>query len=161
MNTFLLLQAIRNRLMPELENLPLLTRTRDRRDRQSPKTRPVAVSIGRRPPTQPGEDYDVPLIVVQAVSGSGTEDGFERVEVALRLVVWNDEPEGAENDLHNLISLVRRVLMRHRQDALDGRYVLAAGNREGELAPWARPDEQAPSFAEAYVMTHWTMQGNE
>ena len=35
MNTFLLLQAIRNRLMPELENLPLLTRTRDRRDRQS------------------------------------------------------------------------------------------------------------------------------
>ena len=51
--------------------------------------------------------------------------------------------------------------MRHRQDALDGRYVLAAGNREGELAPWARPDEQAPSFAEAYVMTHWTMQGNE
>ena len=160
MNTFLLLQAIRNRLMPELENLPLLTRTRDRRDRQSPKTRPVAVSIGRRPPTQPGEDYDAPLIVVQAVSGSGTEDGFERVEVALRLVVWNDEPEGAENDLHNLISLVR-VLMRHRQDALDGRYVLAAGNREGELAPWARPDEQAPSFAEAYVMTHWTMQGNE
>ena len=159
MNTFLLLQAIRNRLMPELENLPLLTRTRDRRDRQSPKTRPVAVSIGRRPPTQPGEDYDAPL--VQAVSGSGTEDGFERVEVALRLVVWNDEPEGAENDLHNLISLVRRVLMRHRQDALDGRYVLAAGNREGELAPWARPDEQAPSFAEAYVMTHWTMQGNE
>ena len=158
MNTFLLLQAIRNRLMPELENLPLLTRTRDR---QSPKTRPVAVSIGRRPPTQPGEDYDAPLIVVQAVSGSGTEDGFERVEVALRLVVWNDEPEGAENDLHNLISLVRRVLMRHRQDALDGRYVLAAGNREGELAPWARPDEQAPSFAEAYVMTHWTMQGNE
>ena len=157
MNTFLLLQAIRNRLMPELENLPLLTRTRDRRDRQSPKTRPVAVSIG----TQPGEDYDAPLIVVQAVSGSGTEDGFERVEVALRLVVWNDEPEGAENDLHNLISLVRRVLMRHRQDALDGRYVLAAGNREGELAPWARPDEQAPSFAEAYVMTHWTMQGNE
>ena len=156
MNTFLLLQAIRNRLMPELENLPLLTRTRDRRDRQSPKTRPVAVSIGRRPPTQPGEDYDAPLIVVQAVSGSGTEDGFERVEVALRLVVWNDEPEGAENDLHNLISLVR-----HRQDALDGRYVLAAGNREGELAPWARPDEQAPSFAEAYVMTHWTMQGNE
>ena len=146
MNTFLLLQAIRNRLMPELENLPLLTRTRDRRDRQSPKTRPVAVSIGRRPPTQPGEDYDAPLIVVQAVSGSGTEDGFERVEVALRLVVWNDEPEGAEND---------------RQDALDGRYVLAAGNREGELAPWARPDEQAPSFAEAYVMTHWTMQGNE
>ena len=80
---------------------------------------------------------------------------------SLRLVVWNDEPEGAENDLHNLISLVRRVLMRHRQDALDGRYVLAAGNREGELAPWARPDEQAPSFAEAYVMTHWTMQGNE
>ena len=48
MNTFLLLQAIRNRLMPELEKLPLLTRTRDRRDRQSPKTRPVAVSIGRR-----------------------------------------------------------------------------------------------------------------
>ena len=80
MNTFLLLQAIRNRLMPELENLPLLTRTRDRRDRQSPKTRPVAVSIGRRPPTQPGEDYDAPLIVVQAVSGSVTEDGFERVK---------------------------------------------------------------------------------
>ena len=26
MNTFLLLQAIRNRLMPELENLPLLTK---------------------------------------------------------------------------------------------------------------------------------------
>ncbi len=42
-----------------------------------------------------------------------------------------------------------------------GKVALAAGNREGELAPWARPDEQAPSFAEAYVMTHWTMQGNE
>lgn len=80
---------------------------------------------------------------MQAVSGSGTEDGFERVEVALRLVVWNDEPEGAENDLHNLISLVRRVLMRHRQDALDGRYVLAAGNREGNWrhghVPTSRP----------------------
>lgn len=37
MNTFLLLQAIRNRLMPELENLPLLTRTRDRRDRAVPQ----------------------------------------------------------------------------------------------------------------------------
>ena len=86
--------------------------------------------------------------------------GFSRMG-DVKLGDDDDEPEGAENDLHNLISLVRRVLMRHRQDALDGRYVLAAGNREGELAPWARPDEQAPSFAEAYVMTHWTMQGNE
>lgn len=161
MNAFLLLQAIRHRLEPELEQLPLLTRTRDRRDQQSPTARPAAVSIGRKPPAQAGDDYEAPLIVVQAVSGNATEDGFERVEVVLRLVVWNDEPEGAENDVHNLVALVRRALMAHRHAALEGRYVLAAANREGDVAPWARPDEQAPSFAEAYVMTHWTMQGNE
>ena len=134
MNTFLLLQAIRNRLMPELENLPLLTRTRDRRDRQSPKTRPVAVSIGRR------------------LRVGGCVLIFNAV-----LKLW----KSAVKDVWGLLIFLAVLAASLLTSLSPVRYVLAAGNREGELAPWARPDEQAPSFAEAYVMTHWTMQGNE
>ncbi|WP_165071058.1 hypothetical protein [Desulfovibrio sp. ZJ200] len=162
MNSFLLMTALRDRLAPALADLPLPTRSRRERPRPGEVLlRPARVLVGSLPP-KGGEhaEYDAPLVLIQAMSGHDGDDGFARVVLALRLVVWNEEAEGAENDLHNLLALVRRHAMSCRRQALDGRYILTA-NERGEFTPWVRPDEQAPPFAEAYALTHWTMQGNE
>ncbi len=162
MNSFLLMAALREYLTPVLTNLPLPTRARRERPRpEDVRLRPARILVGSMPAKSgEHEDYDAPLLLIQAMSGHDGDDGFARVVLALRLVVWNEEQEGAENDLHNLLALVRRSAMACRQQALNGRYILTA-NERGEFAPWARPDEQAPQFAEAYALTHWNMQGNE
>lgn len=162
MNSFLLMAALREYLTPVLTSLPLPTRARRERPRpEDVRLRPARVLLGSMPAKSgEHEDYDAPLVLIQAMSGHDEDDGFARVVLALRLVVWNEEQEGAENDLHNLLALVRRSAMACRQQALNGRYILTA-NERGEFAPWARPDEQAPQFAEAYALTHWNMQGNE
>lgn len=162
MNSFLLMAALREYLTPVLASLPLPTRARRERPRpEDVRLRPARILVGSMPAKSgEHEDYDAPLLLIQAMSGHDGDDGFARVVLALRLVVWNEEQEGAENDLHNLLALVRRSAMACRQQALNGRYILTA-NERGEFAPWARPDEQAPQFAEAYALTHWNMQGNE
>lgn len=162
MNNFLLMVALRDHLTPALAGLPLPTRARRERPRpEDVRLRPARILLGSLP-AKSGEhdEYDAPLVLIQAMSGHDKDDGFGHTVLALRLVVWNEEPEGAENDLQNLMALVRRSAMACRQQALDGRYILTA-NERGEFAPWARPDEQAPQFAEAYALTHWNMQGNE
>ena len=65
--------------------------------------------------------------------------------------------EGCENDLHNLLATIRHALMGYRNTALNGRYILDKDS-SGWL-PWTRPDEQAPGFAEAYILSQWKMQG--
>ena len=157
MNNFLLMVALRDHLTPALAGLPLPTRARRERPRpEDVRLRPARILLG----SLPAKSGDAPLVLIQAMSGHDKDDGFGHTVLALRLVVWNEDPEEAENDLHNLLALVRRSAMACRQQALNGRYILTA-NERGEFAPWARPDEQAPQFAEAYAMTHWNMQGNE
>lgn len=162
MNSFLLMAALREYLTPVLTSLPLPTRARRERPRpEDVRLRPARVLLGSLPPKSGEHDeYDAPLVLIQAMSGHDADDGFAHVTLALRLAVWNEEAEGAENDLHNLLALVRRRVMSCRQQALGGRYILTT-NERGEFAPWVRPDEQAPPFAEAYALTHWNMQGNE
>lgn len=158
MNTFLLMTALRDALITELATLPLPTRTREIRPEQE-QLRPAKLHVGSLPP-KTVEGFDAPEILIQAMNGHESDDGFAHMEVALRFVVWNEEIEGAENDLHNLIGLVRRKVMSCRQFPLAGKFVLTADS-QGKFAPWARPDEQAPPFAEAHIITNWNMQGME
>lgn len=158
MNTFLLMTSLRDALIPELATLPLPTRTVEILPEQEQR-RPARVHVGMLPP-KTAEGFNAPEILIQAMNGHENDDGFAHMEVTLHLVVWNEEPEAAENDLHNLLSLVRRKVLSFRQLALANKFVLTTDS-QGKFAPWARPDEQILPFAEAYIITNWNMQGME
>lgn len=158
MNSFLLMEALRELLEKELQPLPLCSGKK--LDGENILV-PVTVHLGSLPPktgNQPG--YDAPFVLIQAMSGHQDEDNFAHVTVALRLCVWHGDAETCENDLHNLVALCRRAVLRHRSVALKGKYVFTA-DESSRLAPWARPDEQALQFGEAYILTHWKMMGVE
>lgn len=160
MNLYLLQTALRAMLEPLLETLPLPTRPRQTRPEpgQVP-TRPARVCVGSLPAKKEGGEYDAPLVLIQMMSGHD-EDGCSCAVVALRLVVWNEDGEAGENDLLNLMGLLRRAVMACKQAPLADKYVLEPDER-GHLAPWVRPDEQPLHFLEAYVLTNWKMQGFE
>ena len=160
MNLSLLQTALRAMLEPLLATLPLSTRQRQTRPEpgQAP-TRPATVCVGSLPAKKEGGEYDAPLVLIQMMSGHD-EDGASHAVIALRLVVWNEDGEAGENDLLNLLGLLRRAVLACRQNPLDEKYVLEPDER-GNFAAWVRPDEQPPHFLEAYVLTNWKMQGFE
>lgn len=160
MNLYLLQTALRAMLEPLLATLPLSTRQRQTRPEpgQAP-TRPATVCVGACPAKKEGGEYDAPLVLIQMMSGHD-EDGASHAVIALRLVVWNEDGEAGENDLLNLLGLLRRAVLACRQTPLDEKYVLEPDER-GNFAAWVRPDEQPPHFLEAYVLTNWKMQGFE
>lgn len=158
MNSFLLLHALRDHLAAPLNTLPLLTRGRERASEAL--TRPAKAYISSLPPRNAKKEFDAPFILIQPTGGHEDAEGCSHETVALRLAVWNEDPEGAENDLHNLIALVRRAILPARGRALAGRYILTP-NSKGALAPWTRPDEQNRPFVEAYISTNWKFKGYE
>lgn len=155
MNVFLLMEALRVQFKAEFTHLPLVTRKRTSNEHAC--TMPK-IYVGNLPAKTASDTWDAPLVLIQAMGGHESPDGFARAVIALRVCVWNDEPEGAENDLHNVLACIRHALLPFRNTALEGRYILEA-DESGALAPWTRPDEQAANFAEAYVLTNWKMQG--
>lgn len=161
MNVFLLMTSLRDCLTGPLASLPLACAPRQgmtTADKAAP-TAPAKIHIGHMPTKNlPNAGYEAPFVLIQAMGGHESPDGFARAVIALRVCVWNDEPEGAENDLHNVLACIRHALLPFRNTALEGRYILEA-DESGALAPWTRPDEQAANFAEAYVLTNWKMQG--
>ena len=159
MNLYLLQTALRAMLEPLLATLPLSTRQRQTRPEpgQAP-TRPATVCVGSLPAKKEGGEYDAPLVLIQMMSGH--DEGASHAVIALRLVVWNEDGEAGENDLLNLLGLLRRAVLACRQNPLDEKYVLEPDER-GNFAAWVRPDEQPPHFLEAYVLTNWKMQGFE
>lgn len=162
MNVFLLLEALRNQLKPELATLPLPGRQRPERGwpgEATPLEGPARVFLGSMPPKLSDALEVVPFVLIQPLRGHDRE-GLHHLEVVLRLAVRDEDPEAAENDLHNLIALVRRCIMGAGRVPLAGKYRLE-DNGQGEIAPWVRPDEQAPPYAEAYILTHWNMKGLE
>lgn len=162
MNVFLLLEALRGLLEPQLAALPLPGRKRAEDGQPGaaqPEERPARVFIGSMPPKLSDALEVVPFVLIQPLRGHDRE-GLHHLEVAMRLAVRDEDPEAAENDLHNLIALVRRCVLGVRKAPLSGKYLLEDNGRD-EIAPWARPDEQAPPYAEAYVLTHWAMKGME
>lgn len=159
MNTYLLLDALRTYLAPQLATLPLPTRQRHTRPEPGQEAlRPATIRVGRLPAKEGGETSDAPFVLIQPMHGHD-EEGCAYATVALRLLVWNEDGEAGENDLQNLLGLLRRVVLACRQQPLDGRYALEPDER-GRFAFWDRPDDQPPHFAEAYVLTNWKMQGN-
>lgn len=160
MNLYLLQTALRAMLEPLLETLPLPTRPRQTRPEpgQAP-TRPATVCVGSLPAKKEGGEYDAPLVLIQVMSGH-EEDGCSCAVVALRIVIWNEDGEAGENDLLNLLGLLRRAVLACKQNPLADKYVLEPDER-GHLAPWVRLDEQPLHFLEAYVLTNWKMQGFE
>ena len=160
MNLYLLQTALRAMLEPLLATLPLNTRQRQTRPEPGQATtRPATVCVGSLPAKKEGGEYDAPLVLIQMMSGHD-EDGASHAVIALRLVVWNEDGEAGENDLLNLLGLLRRAVLACRQNHLDEKYVLEPDER-GNFAAWVRPDEQPPHFLEAYVLTNWKMQGFE
>ena len=160
MNLYLLQTALRAMLEPLLATLPLSTRQRQTRPEPGQATtRPATVCVGSLPAKKEGGEYNAPLVLIQMMSGHD-EDGASHAVIALRLVVWNEDGEAGENDLLNLLGLLRRAVLACRQNPLDEKYVLEPDER-GNFAAWVRPDEQPPHFLEAYVLTNWKMQGFE
>ena len=135
MNLYLLQTALRAMLEPLLETLPLSTRQRQTRPEpgQAP-TRPATVCVGSLPAKKEGGEYDAPLVLIQMMSGHD-EDGASHAVIALRLVVWNEDGEAGENDLLNLLGLLRRAVLACRQNPLDEKYVLEPDER-GNFAAW-------------------------
>lgn len=161
MNVYLLLCALRTTLTPELDTLPLAVRTRNTRPEKDKETvRPARLYIGELPPKQSGEDEAVPpFVVLQELDGKHM-DGFHHVRIGMRASIWNEEPEGAVNDLHNLMSLLTRTCGPYQRKPLQGRYSLEPDD-DGALCSWFRPDEQNPPYREGYIITRWKMAGLE
>lgn len=175
MNVFLLMDALRSACAEALADLPLVTRDSAavlgeaglRMPQQSwtsrhplcgdgGAVRAASVHVGT---LAPAAQQGAPFVLIQAMNGHEDDEGFAHVTIALRVCVANEEGEGAENDLHNLIACLRRTVLPAKSSALMGRYILEPSSA-GVFAPWTRPDEQAPGFAEAYIMTDWKMQGS-
>ncbi|MDR2056145.1 MAG: hypothetical protein LBQ10_09805 [Desulfovibrio sp.] len=160
MNVFLLLTALRDLLKQEAGHLLLPSRSRGD-DREFVKRAPH-VFIGALPPDMSDNLEAVPFVLIQAMQGhQSAEDGMHLARICFRLAVQDEDPEGAENHLHNLLSLIMGCVMRAgRNGAGGGRYVMWPGE-QGRLWFWQRPDEQLPPFAEAYAVTTWAMKGIE
>lgn len=149
MSVFPFLRALRKELEKPLATLPL-------EQRQDDKAAPPPVYIGQLPPRSRAETGA--FVLLQPLSGKQDEDSFHLVDVAIRVCVYNSGLEAAENDLFNLLELIRRELAPFRQQSMDGKYVLIAGDG---LLPWTRPDDQAQPYLEAYIISTWKLWGYE
>lgn len=151
--TYLLLAALKKTLEEALHALPLATRPRATGGATTAV--PPRVYIGDLPPKSSSDAFEAPAVVLQALEGFDDTEGWQHITVALRCIVWNDEsPEAVENDLANLLSMLRWRCMQCRTSPLDGRWALEQGEN-GSWLLWKRPDAQAPQFGEAFVLTHW------
>ena len=155
MNSFFLLAELRDYLAPAVENLLL---PRKRRGSQAEADTPPRVLLGL-PPTGQEAWERVPFVSIQALSGRETEDGLASMDVGIRIAVRGENGEEAENYLHNVLNAVRHRLLLLKKQPLARLYRLEL-TKDG-LAPWWRPDEQAPPFAEAFILTTWTFKGME
>lgn len=150
MSVFPLLRTLRQELAKPLATLPL-------EQRQDGGAAPPPIHIGQLPPrTRPEMG---PFVLLQPLSGVQSEDSFHMVDVAIRVCVFNSGLEAAENDLFNLLELIRRELAPFRQQSMNGKYVLTTS--EGGLLPWTRPDDQAQPYLEAYIISTWKLWGYE
>lgn len=150
MSVFPFLMTLRNELEKPLATLPL-------EQRQNGEVAPPQVYIGQLPPRSRPEMGA--FVLLQPLSGRQDEDSFHLVEVAIRVCVYNSGLEACENDLFNLLELIRRELAPFRQQSMAGKYVLTTG--DGGLLPWTRPDDQAQPYLEAYIISTWKLWGYE
>lgn len=155
MTAVTLMQALRSALQESLRAVPVLTR--NRAAGSAATTAVPAVHLGRLPSKDSGASIDAPVVLIQAMEGYD-EKGFSKVVIALRVVIWSEDPETGETDLHNVVSRIRTTLIEFRGTPLDQRYVLEASDG-GQWLPWHRPDDQAPQFHEGYILSHWHMHG--
>lgn len=121
--------------------------------------RPARIFIGSMPATAREAVSAAPFVVIQALGGHDI-DGMHQVEIAIRVcVVGGDADDGAEEDLHNLISCIRLRMLAIPGGLLAGgrfRHVMSA--ETGDMT-WERPDEQVPPFLQAHIFSSWQQQG--
>lgn len=158
MNPFLLLKALKNTLAPRLAAMPLALRNRQslppKPDEPEPM-RPCAVFLGSMPPTSNEAQSAAPFLVIQAMDGEDTPDGLQNIRAALRVCVVADDYESAENDLFNLVSMIRLALLELPGGVVGGSFRLMPGGEDGGRLPWERPDEQVPPFLQAHIISRW------
>lgn len=166
-NAWQLLRELKSYLEPHLAILPLPVRGRNTQGQPAPLTtegvdeavpalRPASVYVGSMPPTVNDALSAAPFVVLQAMGGYD-ENGLHHITVALRLCIVSDDLEGAEQDLHALISLLRLRLQHLPDKVLAQRFRITEG--PDGYAPWERPDEQVIPFLQAHIMTLWQTKG--
>ena len=155
MSVFRLQQAIKAALAAPLAALPLVTPGRGGKD----GLRTPQVHIGSLPPKGDGPDQEFPFVLIVAKSGYEFQ-GSHPTEVVIRCGVYNREGggEGAEEDLHNLVSTVRHALLPASHAPLDNRFELQAAGQERWL-PWEKPEQQPQPYLEAWIISNWRMPG--
>lgn len=166
MNAWVLLAELKKMLVPHLATLPLPVRGRDRNSQPVADeegrllVRPASVYLGSMPPTVNDAFSAAPFVVLQTMGGHDDADGLHNIDVAIRCCIVSDDLEEAENDLHNLVSLIRLYLLALPQGLLGrGHFRLSPFMDNGGHAPWERPDEQAHPFLQAHIFTRWQTMG--
>lgn len=168
MNAWQLLTALQAYLTEALKDLPLPLNGRDGQGRPLPLNsedadssellRPAAVYRGSMPHTTQDAFSAAPFVVLQILGGHDDADGLHQMRVVLRLCIVSHDLEGAEEDLHKLISLVRLRLLAMPDRVLTKKFRLVP-EESGGLAPWERPDEQVSPFLQAHIFTTWQTKG--
>lgn len=161
MSVFSLLQSIRDALAPRLAQMPMAVRLRQGLppDANEPEImRPCQILLGSMPPTSHEAQSRAPFLVIQPMDGEDSPDGLQTVRVVLRLCVVGDEHEAAENDLLNLLALVRLALLEIPGGVI-GKFRMLPDGETGAKLPWERPDEQVPPFLQAHIFSQWQTAG--
>ncbi len=166
MNAWVLLTELKKMLVPHLATLPLPVRGRDRNSQPVADEdgkiiiRPAAVYLGSMPPTPQDALASAPFVVLQIMGGRDDAEGMHNIRVGIRVCIVSEDLEEAENDLHNLISLIRLYILALPQGVLGkGHFRLAPFMDSEGKAPWERPDEQALPFLQAHIFTQWQTPG--
>lgn len=172
MSAYALLEEIRACLEPALATLPLPVHGRDRQGApvvpkesgisapEGESVRCAAIHLGSMPPTANDAFSAAPFVVIQPLKGFDDDEGHSNIQVVVRLCIVSDDLEEAENDLHNLISLIRRTILSLPGGVVgQGAYRLVPLGGETGKAPWERPDEQVLPFLQAHIFTVWQTQG--
>lgn len=166
MNAWNLLVELKKMLEPHLALLPLPVLGRDGENNPVADIagrrlcRPATVYLGSMPPTANEALAAAPFVVLQAMDGFDDADGLQNMRVAIRLCIVSADLEAGENDLHNLISLIRLYLLAMPQGLLGkGSFRLSPFAESGGKLPWERPDEQALPFLQAYIFSQWQTMG--
>lgn len=166
MNAWVLLTELKKMLAPHLATLPLPVRGRDHNSQPVADEdgkiiiRPAAVYLGSMPPTPQDALASAPFVVLQIMGGHDDAEGMHNIRVGIRVCIVAEDLEEAENDLHNLISLIRLYILALPQGALGkGHFRLAPFMDSEGKAPWERPDEQVLPFLQAHIFTQWQTPG--
>lgn len=166
MNPWHLLNELKECLQKPLETLPLPVRYRENSseipesETGRPLCRPAKVYLGSMPPTAQDAFASAPFVVLQAMGGFDDADGLANIRIAIRVCIVSDDLEEAENDLHNLVSLIRLHILALPQGILGrGHFRLSPFSGSDGKTPWERPDEQALPFLQAHIFTQWQTMG--